>query len=174
MGSPSASAAASPSESAAPSAPTAEPSPALGDFTCDLPITGAATVPQTVNYTEIRVGSHDGYDRVVFEFANGIPEVSLEVAQPPYLQDASGQPLEVDGDTVLRLVMRNTTALTESGEISYDGPRRFDPAFPRLLDVVAGGDFEAVTTWYIGLSGDPCLRVFALGDPDRLVIDVEQ
>jgi hypothetical protein len=110
---------------------------------------------------------------VVIEFANGVPEMSLDRAEPPYLQDASGIPLDVQGSSVLKLVMRNTTALTASGEISYDGPRDFDPGFPQLVDVVAGGDFEAMTTWYIGLSEEACVRAFSLTDPDRLVIDVE-
>lgn len=155
--------------------PTTEPIPSdeLGEFTCELPVTGTATDPVTANYTDVRVGTHEGYDRVVIEFANGVPEMSLERAEPPFLQDASGIPLDVEGDSVLKLVMRNATALTESGEISYDGPRDFDPGFPQLVDVLAGGDFEAMTTWYIGLNDEACVRAFALSDPDRLVIDVE-
>jgi hypothetical protein len=155
--------------------PTTEPIPSdeLGEFTCELPITGTATDPVTANYTDVRVGTHDGYDRVVIEFADGVPEMSLERAEPPFLQDASGIPLDVQGDSVLKLIMRNATALTESGEISYDGPRDFDPGFPQLVDVLAGGDFEAMTTWYIGLNDEACVRAFALSDPDRLVIDVE-
>jgi hypothetical protein len=155
--------------------PTTEPIPSgdLGEFTCELPITGTATDPVTANYTDVRVGTHDGYDRVVIEFANGVPEFSLDRAEPPFVQDASGLPLDVQGDSVLKLVMRNATALTESGEISYDGPRDFDPGFPQLVDVLAGGDFEAMTTWYIGLNDEACVRVVSLSDPDRLVIDME-
>jgi hypothetical protein len=155
--------------------PTTEPIPSgdLGEFTCELPITGTATDPVTANYTDVRVGTHDGYDRVVIEFANGVPEFSLDRAEPPFVQDASGLPLDVQGDSVLKLVMRNATALTESGEISYDGPRDFDPGFPQLVDVLAGGDFEAMTTWYIGPNDEACVRVVSLSDPDRLVIDME-
>lgn len=179
--SPSGAGSASPSGSATASAapasdlPTTEPIPSadLGEFTCELPITGPATHPETANYTDVRVGSHDGYDRVVIEFANGVPEMSLSRAEPPYLQDASGLPLDVQGNSGLKLVMRNATALTASGEISYDGPQDFDPGFPQLVDVMAGGDFEAMTTWYIGLNDEACVRVIVLSDPDRLVIDVE-
>src|SRR5918992_1233151 len=164
-----------PSVAVASQLPTTEPIPSdeLGEFNCELPVTGTATDPVTANYTDVRVGTHDGYDRVVIEFANGVPEMSLQRAEPPFLQDASGIPLDVQGDSVLKLVMRNATALTESGEISYDGPRDFDPGFPQLVDVLAGGDFEAMTTWYIGLNDEACIRVFSLSDPDRLVIDVE-
>src|SRR5918999_4621952 len=163
-----------PSVAVASQLPTTEPIPSdeLGEFNCELPVTGTATDPVTANYTDVRVGTHDGYDRVVIEFANGVPEMSLDRAEPPFVQDASGLPLDVQGNSVLKLVMRNATALTESGEISYDGPRDFDTAFPQLTDVLAGGDFEAVTTWYIGVKDDGFVRVLSLSDPDRLVIDL--
>ncbi len=39
--------------------------------------------------------------------------------------------------------------------------------------MVEAGDFEATADWYIGLEvEDPCLRVFTLDDPARLVIDI--
>ena len=44
-----------------------------------------------------------------------------------------------------------------------------------LVDLVEGGDFEAQSTWYLGLSADACVRVMRLvgeGGPARLVIDV--
>jgi len=46
---------------------------------------------------------------------------------------------------------------------------------PTLVDLVEGGDFEAQSTWYLGLSGEACVRVLRLTDdgPPRLVIDVE-
>src|ERR671919_686196 len=66
-----------------------------------------------------------------------------------------------------------TSQLPTTEPIPYDGPRDFDPGFPQLVDVLAGGDFEAMTTWYIGLNDEACVRAFALSDPDRLVIDLE-
>jgi hypothetical protein len=165
-----------PSPSDAPSetpASSAVPSDELGSFTCDLPITEGATATLTTNYTDVRVGTHPGYDRVVFEFNAGTPEFTLERDEPPYEQDASGMPLEVTGESVLHLVLRGSTTMTDSGEMSYHGPLNFDPGFPMLVDVVHGGDFEAQTTWFIGLAGEACVRVLLLDDPDRIVLDVE-
>ena len=155
--------------------PTTEaiPSDELGAFTCELPITEAATAFGITNYTDVRVGTHDGYDRFVIEFNLGTPEFMLERDEPPYEQDASGFPLDVEGESVLHLVLRNATARDESEEPTYDGPLNFDPGFPVLVDVVHGGDFEAVTTWFIGLAKESCVRVTLLTDPDRIVIDVE-
>ena len=159
----------------APPAATAEPVPSedLAEFTCDLPVIERATVPRTVNILDVRIGSHDGYDRVVFEFTDGTPEIALERATPPFVQDGSGFPVDVEGDSFLRLIMRGGTKQMDDGSSSYDGSRDFDPGFPALVDLVEGGDFEAQSTWYLGLSAESCVRVSLLEDEPRLVIDIE-
>ena len=73
-------------------------------------------------------------------------------------------PITVDGPSFLRLTMRGGTKQTDSGTSSYDGPTNFDPAFSTLVDLVEGGDFEAQSTWYFGLSTDACARVIQLDD----------
>lgn len=154
---------------------TTEPVPSedLGSFSCDLPFVEQATVPRTVNIVDVRIGSHDGYDRVVFEFTDGTPEIALERATPPFVQDGSGFPVDVEGESFLRLTMRGGTKQMEDGTSSYDGPRDFDPGFPALVDLVEGGDFEAQSTWYLGLTAEACVRVSLLDDEPRLVIDIE-
>lgn len=150
------------------------PSGELGAFGCDLPVVDDATVARAL-ITDVRVGTHADYDRVVFEFANGLPEYSLERATPPFRHDASGMPVEVDGSSFMRLTMRGGTKQTEDNTSSYDGPIDFDPGFTTLVDLVEGGDFEAQSTWYLGLDSEACVRVIRLtedGAP-RLVIDVE-
>ena len=161
-------------ESAVASAASSEPIPsdALGEFTCDLPIVEDASVA-IANITDVRVGSHDGYDRVVFEFAQGTPEMTLDRATPPFMQDPSGQPLDVAGESFLRLVMRGGSKQTDEGTSSYDGPREFDPDLPALIHVIEGGDFERLSTWYFGLARESCVRVILLEDPARIAIDIE-
>ena len=150
------------------------PSEDLGPITCDLPIHVDATTVRA-NITDVRVGTHADYDRVVFEFTDGLPEASLERAEPPFTQDASGAPIDVEGSSFLRLVMRGGTKQTEEGTSSYDGPLDFDPDFATLIDLIEGGDFEAQSTWYLGLTTEACVRVITLTDdgPPRLAIDVE-
>ena len=150
------------------------PSEDLGPFTCDLPIHVDATTARA-NITDVRVGTHADYDRVVFEFTDGLPEASLERAEPPFTQDASGAPIDVEGSSFLRLIMRGGTKQTDEGTNSYDGPLDFDPGFATLVDLIEGGDFEAQSTWYLGLTSEACVRVITLTDdgPPRLVIDVE-
>jgi hypothetical protein len=154
-------------------APTSSPTGDVGEsFTCDLPVVDPGTAP-IANIVDVRVGTHDGYDRLVFEFEQGIPEFTLDRAEPPFSEDASGRPLEVDGESFLGLVMRGGTKQTDTGDSSYDGPTEFEPDFSALVHAVEAGDFERQSTWYLGLAEESCVRVILLNGPPRLVIDVE-
>jgi hypothetical protein len=170
------SAAASAGASTAPSATASSlepiPSDELGEFSCDLPVVEDPTVA-IANITDMRYATHPDYDRVVFEFEQGTPELTLDTATPPFTQDASGEPITVDGESFLRLTMRGGTRQTDEGTSSFDGPTDFDPGLPTLVDLVQGGDFERQSTWYLGLAAEACVRVMLLDGPPRLVIDVE-
>jgi len=154
--------------------PTTEPIPSedVGAFTCDLPIVESGTVA-VANIIDVRVGTHVGYDRVVFEFDQGTPELTLDRAEPPFTQDGSGLPIEVDGSSFLGLVMRGGTKQTDAGTSSYQGSTDIAAGFPALVHLIEAGDFERQSTWYLGLTGDACVRVLLLEGPPRLVIDVE-
>lgn len=166
-------AASEPPTSTAP-VPTTEPVPSddLEAFTCDTPIVEDGTVG-VANIVDVRVGTHDGYDRVVFEFEQGTPELTLDRAEPPFTQDGSGLPVEVDGDSFLGLVMRGGSKQTDAGTSSYDGSTDFAPGFASLVHLIEAGDFERQSTWYLGLARESCVRVLLLEEPPRLVIDVE-
>ena len=148
------------------------PSEDLGPFVCDFPVVEDPSVA-IANIVDVRYATHPAYDRVVFEFEQGTPELTLDRATPPFTQDASGEPITVDGDSFLGLTMRGGTRQTDEGTSSFDGPTDFDPGLPTLVDLVQGGDFERQSTWYLGLSSDACARVLLLDGPPRLVIDVE-
>ena len=170
-----ASAPASSSEAAEPSmiaSASAAPSEDLGPFACTFPIEERGE-PVHTQLVDVRVGTHDGYDRVVFEFDNGVPEYVLTAAEPPYTEDPSGHPIEIDGAAVLQLVLLGATRFDEEFQPTYDGDTEFAPGFPSVVNLVEAGDFEAVSSWYIGLADDACVRVLALDGPDRLVVDIE-
>jgi hypothetical protein len=164
------------SEEASADAPSASadaiPSDELGAFTCELPIVEDPSVA-VANIVDVRIGSHSGFDRVVFEFEQGTPELTLSRAEPPFTADGSGFPVEVDGDSFLALVMRGGSKQTDEGTSSYDGPTDFADGGPALVHLVEGGDFERQSTWYFGLAAEDCVRVLLLDDPHRLVIDIE-
>jgi hypothetical protein len=149
------------------------PSDELADFSCELPVVRTAEPPLVANIIDVRTGAHDGYDRIVFEFAAGIPEFTLARDEPPFFADGSGAPVNVLGNSFLQLTLRGGTKRTDAGTSSYGGPTEFHPHGRQLVHFIEGGDFEAQSTWYAGLEAEACLRVMTLADPDRLVIDLE-
>jgi hypothetical protein len=177
------SAAPSPSETSLPSASasaSASATAATGEpFRCE-PLDVRETADQAhALIADVRVGTHDGYDRFVVEFTQppsgapaGVPEYIVEVAQPPLQQDPSAQPMEVPGSHHVLVALLFGTKYDENFNLHYTGPTRFDPGFASLVAAYERGDFEATSSWYLGLTKDPCLRVFTLTDPMRLVIDI--
>jgi hypothetical protein len=133
-----------------------------------------------MNLVDVRVGAHDGYDRVVFEFEEpdpnpagngGIPYYQIKIAKPPFTQDPSDLPVEVEGEAFARIIFQGASGYDFDGNATYDGPRRLTPGFGTLTDVVESGDFEATLTWILGLSRTTCWEVQELSNPTRLVID---
>ena len=178
-GSAGASASVEPSPSASILAPSAtagpassEPTESLPPFACTPSVTVAATTNRAT-ITDVRVGTHEGYDRVVFEFEAGTPQTVIEAVLPPFFQDGSGLPLDVAGSAFLKLTMTDASRASLDGVVIYDGPTSFEPGFDQLMQLIEGGDFEAVSTWYLGLNGGGCIRLLTLDDPSRLVIDIE-
>lgn len=156
------------SESAA---PTAVPSSAETAFACTTVQGGPTT--ERAQLSDVRLGTHAGYDRLTFQFNAGMPRYTVETATPPFTQDASGMPIDVDGSAFLRVTLDGGTKVLPNGGVSYVGETEFKPGYPKIAHVIEGGDFEAVSTWYIGLASDGCFRVTALSSPARLVIDLQ-
>jgi hypothetical protein len=75
----------------------------------------------------------------------------------------------VSGKVFLGLVFRDVPGIVSG----YSGPTSFKAGLPVLTDLELRGDFEGVQQWVAGLSGQACVRVFALTGPSRLVIDLE-
>lgn len=166
------SAAASVPASVEASAAASEPTESLPAFACVPSVTVASTT-QRAQITDVRVGTHDGYDRVVFEFASGLPDAVIEGVLPPLYADPSGLEMDVAGTAFLKMTMHGGTKVSPQGGITYTGSTNFAPGFDRLVQLIEGGDYEAVSTWYLGLNGAGCYRVLTLTGPSRLVIDIE-
>lgn len=140
----------------------------LGAFTCTNKSGGVAGVPGTV--ASIRVAHHDGYDRLVFEFApsaaGAIPAYRLtQQSSATFTQDASGQLVTLAGSAGIKTVFQNTTE-------GPGAPRDLKTGQPEIREVRNIGDFERVTSYGIGLSKAACFRAIELSVPMRLVIDV--
>lgn len=127
--------------------------------------------------TDLRVGTHAGYDRVVFEFAgSGVPALAITRVAPPFTKDPSGLPLAVPGTSFVRVQITNASGegyAALDGAPTYTGPSTFEPRYPRLTALVRAEDFEGHVTWIAGLTGPACYHVLVLTGPTRLVIDFQ-
>lgn len=146
------------------------------------PLAGANTAPVVVKasntatalLTGVRAARHEGYDRVVFEFANELPGYDVRYVSRPIVEDASGREVAVNGGYVVRIRMENAldADLTKStAPRTYKGPDRFTPGTPEVAELVRIGGFEGVLTWAAGLQDRVDFRVTTLQGPPRLVVD---
>lgn len=174
--------------------PEASPSPsdtATSDDTVDASIDvtsespfPANTEPDTsdpsgtglVTVVDVRTGRHEGYDRVVFEL-DGTGEMTpgwavLYVDQAN--DEGSGNPVEVDGDAILSVLIHGTAYPEDSGVEEFAGERVQPEDTEAVKEVVYRYMFEGDTNAFIGVDGErKPFRAFLVEDPLRVVVDVQ-
>lgn len=131
----------------------------------------ASAPPPTPVLVAVRASHHGDVDRVVFEFRGGLP-TSRQVQYVDRLTaDGSGRPVRVAGQALLRVRLEPAQAHTDAGAATA-APRRVAYALPNVLTAVRSGDFEAVTTYGLGLARRTPFTVSTLQSPPRVVIEV--
>jgi hypothetical protein len=127
----------------------------------------------TLAVTDVRIATHDGFDRIVFETdGDGVPGWFVEYAEAT--AQGSGEQVEVDGDVTLRVAVRMVTLppdLPEGLEV-WDGDRLDGPPGGIVLELVEDTIFEGHHTFFVGLDDERPFVVDLLDDPHRVVIDV--
>ncbi|UZN04545.1 hypothetical protein [Cellulomonas sp. S1-8] len=150
-----------------------EPTDALGEFTA--PGTELTSQGDGLFYvvTQVRTGEHDGYDRVVYELAGGEGTPGYRVGYVDQaVEDPSGEVREVDGDTILQVVLIGTTYPVEGGPQEFTEDLRPDEG--EIEHVVRPLTFEGMSQSFVGLDDGPrAFRVLVLADPVRIVVDVQ-
>ncbi len=138
-------------------------------------VTAPARIAETALFERVAVAGHDGYDRVVFQFRNGVPGYRVEYVEPPLREDGSGNVVNLDGDAFVVVRMEPASGFDLSvpeGELVYTGPRRIAGNGTSVVrELARSGDFEAVLSWAIGLNGRVPFRVLTLDGPARIVVD---
>lgn len=128
-----------------------------------------------VTLREVRAARNEGFDRVVFEFAdNPLPGYHLEYIDEPVRECGSGETVEVAGDGWLLVRLTPARAhefIGESAEVTVrDRDRTFDHPALRQLTLIC--DFEGQVAWVLGVESPNRYRVLDLREPARLVVDV--
>ena len=123
--------------------------------------------------TGVRVGAHDGFTRVVIDMeGEGEPGWFTSYTNSP-AQQASGKPLEVQGNTFLDLGIEGTPwPSTPELKEKYMQPGT-TPGAGVVSAVNYTTTFEAQTQLIIGLEKKTAYSVTYLKDPSRVVIDFQ-
>jgi hypothetical protein len=120
----------------------------------------------------VRAATAAGYDRVVFEFEDGVPGFHLEYVDRPIRDCGAGDVKPVEGDGWLEARFFPANAHTEAGQPTV-AERELLPRLPIVREIERTCDFEAVVTWVVGTASPNRYRAFELRDPPRLVIDID-
>jgi hypothetical protein len=128
-----------------------------------------------VSVTDVRVASHDGFDRVVFEIGGDGRAGWGVLYQDEARTQGKGEEVDLAGDAVLQVGLRNIAMPFDAPEDvdAYDGPERIDgPAGGVILEIVEDTIFEGQHVFFVGLDSERPFRIARLDDPQRVVIDV--
>lgn len=125
--------------------------------------------------TDLRIGAHDGFDRVTFEVEGGEGVPGWRIAYDDDPRSAgSGQEVEIAGDAVLHVSLRNFAYPTDAPAEPRDGPDRLEPSrTAAVVEVLDDVLFEGHHDFWIGVDEQRPYRVALLEDPTRVVIDIE-
>lgn len=159
----------------APASSTTVGVPALEGASTE-PVVSSVSSTNTSLLTDVRAARHPGFDRVVFEFRDGVPGHDVRYVERPVQADGSGDEVAVAGGAVLLVRMEpalDADLTQESAPPTYTGATRLSPDTAAVVELVRTGGFEAVLTWAIGIDGKQPFRVTQLEAPARLVIDVD-
>jgi hypothetical protein len=120
---------------------------------------------------DVRVGRHDGFDRLVFEFDRNVPGYHLEYVDRPAYACGSGEAVYLDGDAWLLVRFQPARAHNDAGAATM-AFRRATFEQPALREAAMTCDFEADVSWLLGMRAPAGYRIVELGDPPRLVLDL--
>ena len=132
----------------------------------------ASPSPELV-ITEVRVGSHAGYDRIVVELTGGSPDQvgwRVEYDDEPRTQ-GKGDEVDLPGSATLRVIVTGlayppTGTSTPSGLVA-------DSAHGNVTGVFADPVFEGQAQIFIGLDASRGFHVSMLDSPTRIAVDIE-
>lgn len=171
---------------ATPTRPSADPAPApsaSAPAPVPPPLPAANTSDKTGSSTGgtgklvgVRLARNNGYDRIVLEFADGLPAYKIGYRPLPAYADPSGKEILLPGAS--ESVHVTLTGATGNGGgpdgvQTYFGPSTVTADTTVVTEAKAAGDFEAVLSWVVGLRSKVPFRVTTLTGPPRLAIDFE-
>src|ERR1700682_97777 len=153
--------------------PEAPPNPQEAQFVCTggsaiLPEYAQAPLPAVID--AVRTGTHAGYDRLTIQIkSGGATDVRATIqTSDTFTRSPRGDQVTLAGKNGILVIIHNADLHT-----GYSGPADIKTGYASLVEIQTLEDFEGVGQLGIGVSGAACFRRFALSNPNRVVIDVQ-
>ena len=123
--------------------------------------------------SDIRIGRHDGFDRVVFEVGGtGAPGWDVRYVDQASSQ-GSGEAIEVAGEEVLQVTLTGVGYPYDTGIEEWSGPDPLSvPDTETVTELVWDATFEGTSVAFIGTTARAPFRVYLLEGPARVVVEV--
>lgn len=129
--------------------------------------------PAQLAVVGVRVGAHEGFDRVVVDLeGKGDPGWFVDYTSTP-IQETVAQPLEVAGNSFLNINVDGTVAPFEMGK-DNNVPITMAGDTGNVIDVISAGTYEGRSQIVVGLRSELPYSVQILEDPMRVVVDIVQ
>src|SRR5574341_1024038 len=128
-----------------PTSPAVSPSPTEEPFEGGQDPVVATPGPgfEAALLKDIRIAEQNGFDRITFEFAEGIPGYDVRYVEPPIVYDPRGDDMEIQGSAFIVIRMERAAGYDpNTGNQTYLGPMELTPALPSILEAERVGDFE--------------------------------
>jgi hypothetical protein len=136
------------------------------------PDTAEPSSDARVTVSDIRLGRHDGFDRVVFEVGGtGTPGWDVRYVDEATSQ-GSGDPVAVAGDAVLQVTLTGMGYPYDTGVEEYAGGPLTAGETQVVTEIVFDATYEGTTAAFVGTAGRTPFRVYALEGPARVVVEV--
>ena len=137
------------------------------------PDSAEASAGSLVGVTDVRLGRHDGFDRVVFEVGGeGTPGWDVRYVDAPASQ-GSGAAVPVAGEAVLQVTVTGTGYPMDTGVEEWAGPDPLRGTDTEVVtEVVWDGTFEGSSVAFVGTTARAPFRVYLLEEPARVVLEV--
>ena len=131
-------------------------------------------VKKPVILRDVRVGEHEGYERMVFEIGGDeLPGYRVTYTDKPAPKCGSGDPSEVAGKGWLEIRLSPAHAHDEAGKVTV-ADRERKPKLEVVQEMELTCDFEGEVTWVVGVAARNKFRVLELSKPARIVVDVRR
>ena len=150
---------------------TATPAPTTGSGGCPLAEQSGPLFTNTL--VDVGVDSDGLTDRVTFTLGDPVdmiinPRGTIRPVEPPFIEDGSGEAVEVLGEHHLELRMDPMQMFDAAGNPTFVGEGTITPNFLSLKQVELTGGFEGIYLFVIGWDGGGCVTLSS-DEPSRTI-----